>query len=143
MPTYTICSDTSLQDTIGNIRQLYDENKYLKVSIKLGKDRSLDQNRISHAWYEQLARELKEDDVLGWKALCKLHYGVPILLAEDEEFREGYNFSIAHLMYEQKLYVMRDFPITSRMNKKQLSKYLEDMQDDFLKRGVILKFPEQ
>ena len=143
MPTYTICSDTSLQDTIGNIRQLYDENKYLKVSIKLGKDRSLDQNAISHAWYEHLARELKEDDMLGWKAFCKLHYGVPILLAEDDTFREGYNLSIAHLTYEQKLQAMRFVPITSLMNKKQLSKYLEDMQDDFIKRGVILKFPEQ
>lgn len=106
------------------------------------KVRTLDQNSISHAWYQQLAKEIPEDDALGWKSFCKLHFGVPILRAEDEEFCEAYDKAIKGLAYEQKLQAMSILPVTSRMNKKQLSKYLEAMQNHFLGQGVRLEFPE-
>lgn len=141
MTTWTINSDSSLQSVIGDIRELYRANKFLKVSAKVGKSRSLDQNAISHAWYEQLARELKEDDALGWKCYCKLHHGIPILRAEDEEFRAFYDAALIGLSYEQKLGAMKFVPVTSNMKKPQLSKYLEAMQADFRSRGVALEFP--
>jgi hypothetical protein len=86
MSAWIVNSDLSLQSFIGDIRDLFRQHKFLKLSAKIGKSRSIDQNAISHCWYEQLARELKEDDALGWKAYCKLHHGVPLLRAEDEEF---------------------------------------------------------
>lgn len=104
--------------------------------------RSLDQNAISHAWYEQLGKELREDDSIGWKCACKLWFGVPILRAEDEDFRSAYDSAIKGLDYEQKLTAMKILPVTSLMTKAQLSKYLEAMQGYFLGRGVHLKFPE-
>ena len=143
MSAWTLNSETSLQAFLGDIRTLYQENKFVKVSAKTGKARSLDQNAISHAWYEQLARELKEDDALGWKCYCKLHHGVPILRAEDEEFRECYDQTLKAMSYEKKLSVMRYFPVTSIMTKPQLSKYLEAMREDFRRRGVLLEFPEE
>jgi hypothetical protein len=141
MTTYTINSDTSLQNIIGLIRSTYNEFKFLRVNVKTGKDRSLSQNAITHAWYEQLARELREESALGWKCYCKLHHGVPILRSEDEEFRDAYDQVIKGLRYEQKLVAMRSWPVTSLMNKEQLSKYAEAMQADFRERGVLLEFP--
>lgn len=143
MTVIVINSDTSLQSAFGLLRELYSKHRFVKVSAKTGKARSLDQNSISHAWYEQIARELREDDALGWKAYCKLNHGVPILRAEDEEFREFYDQSIKFaLTYEQKLTAMKYLPVTSLMTKPQLSAYLEAMQADFARRGVRLEFPE-
>ena len=142
MSTFVINSADSLQSAIGNLRNLWGHHKFLRVSVKTGKDRSLPQNAFTHAWYGQIARELREDDDLGWKCYCKLHHGVPILRAEDEEFRETYDKAIKGLSYEQKLIVMRLLPVTSLMTKEQLSKYAEAVQADFRARGVSLEFPE-
>jgi len=138
---WTINSESSLQSFIGDIRESFRAHKFLKVSAKTGKARSLDQNAISHVWYEQLARELKEDDALGHKCFCKLHYGVPILRAEDEEFRLFYDAALLGLTYEQKIEAMKFVPVTSNMTKPQLSKYLEAMQNGFSDK-VRLEFPE-
>lgn len=143
MTVQTINSAESLQSLIGDLRSLWDKHKYLRVSIKTGKDRSLPQNALTHAWYSQIARELREDDELGWKSYCKLHHGVPILRAEDDEFRVTYDSVIRPLAYEKKLEAMKCWPVTSIMSKEQLSKYAEAVQDDFLRRGVRLEFPEE
>lgn len=143
MSSTIINSDNTLQSFIGNLRDMYREHRYIKVSTKAGTARSLDQNAISHAWYEQLARELREDDALGHKCYCKLHHGVPILRAEDGEFREAYDATIKGMSYEQKLKAMRILPVTSLMTKPQLSKYLEAIQSDFDRRGVRLEFPDE
>ena len=143
MSIIVIKSEESLQLASGILREMYREHGYVKVSAKPVDPRSIDQNAISHAWYEQLARELREDDALGSKCYCKLHHGVPILRAEAEDFREAYDAAIKGLTYEQKLKAMRILPVTSMMNKKQLSKYLEAMQEDFRPRGVLLEFPAE
>lgn len=141
MSAFLINSDESLQRHIGDLRGMYAQHHFIRGSMKTGKDRSLDQNAISHAWYEQIARELREDDALGWKSYCKLHLAVPILRAEDEEFRESYDLVIKPLTYEKKLIAMKCWPVTSIMTKPQLSKYLEAMRDDFHAKGVLLEFP--
>lgn len=144
MTTLTINSDNAMQDSFGILRELYQRHRYLKLNIKIGKARSLDQNAISHCWYEQLARELREYDELGWKCHCKLNYGVPILRAEDEQFREFYDSTIKDtLTYEQKIQAMKYLPVTSLMTKPQLSKYLETMQEAFVRQGVVLEFPKE
>lgn len=142
MSLQIINSDASLQSCFGMLREQYQSHRFLRVSIKTGKARSLDQNALTHAWYEQMARELREDDALGWKCYCKLHHGVPLLRAEDAEFLETYDGAIKGLAYEQKLKVMRLLPVTSLMNKEQLSKYAEAVREDFVRRGVMLEFPE-
>lgn len=141
MSTLVINSDESLQKAFGALREMYQKHRFLRINPKTGKDRSLPQNSFSHAWYGQLARELPEDDALGWKCYCKLHHGVPILRAENEEFREVYDAVIRPLSYEKKLIAMRNWPVTSEMTKQQLSKYAEAVQMDFAQRGVRLEFP--
>ena len=143
MTAWIINSEMSLQSALGDLRELFLRDKYVKVSAKVGKDRSIPQNSISHAWYAQVERELREDDALGVKCFCKLNFGVPILRAEDEEFRSFYDRAIKGLTYEQKIQAMTFVPVTSRMSKTQKSTYLETMQKHYSKRGVRLEFPEE
>ena len=142
MSAILINSAESLQRALGDLRDMWHQHKFLRVSVKAGKDRSLSQNAVTHLWYAQLARELREDDEAGWKAYCKLHHGVPIM-REDEQFRDCYDNSIKHLRYEQKLIAMRHFPVTSLMTKAQLTKYADAMRIDFIGKGVWLADPEQ
>ncbi len=138
----TINSDTSLQSAIGDLREAYRAHKFLRVAVKTGKARSIPQNSISHEWYSQVSRELREDTPLSVKCFCKLTMGVPIMRAEDEEFRKLYDLVIRPLSYEKKLEAMKVWPVTSLMNKDQLSQYLAAMQAAYADR-VQLVFPEQ
>lgn len=135
-------SEPALQTLIGELREMWRQHKFLRVTAKAGKARSLDQNAISHAWYQQMAREDRQDDELGHKGYCKLHHGIPILRAEDAEFRAFYDGALKGLTYEQKREAMKYVPVTSLMTKPQLSKYLEAVQSDYATRGVHLEFPE-
>jgi hypothetical protein len=142
MTTLIANSADSLSSAIGELREAWGKHKFLRISFKAGRDRSLDQNAIGHVWYEQLARELREFDALGYKAFCKLHFGVPILRAEDEQFREFYDQAIkTSLSYEQKLDAMKFVPVTSLMTSDQKSRYLMEVQKHFASQ-VRLEFPE-
>ena len=142
MTTWTINSESSLQSCIGDLRELFSKAKFIKLSAKTGKARSLNQNDLSHAWYEQMAREIRDEDALGHKCYCKLHHGIPILRAEDEEFRAFYDGALKSLSYEKKLQAMKYLPVTSLMNKTQLNAYLESVRLDYLERGVMLEYPK-
>lgn len=136
-------SEQSLQTMLGDLREEFRTAKYLKVKCTTGRKRSLNQNDISHAWYQQMAREDRQYDELGHKSYCKLHHGVPILRAEDSDFREAYDASIKNLTYEQKIVAMKLFPVTSLMTKAQLTAYLEAVKQDYETRGIYLMFPEK
>ena len=138
----TIYSEIGLQNVIGEVRQAYKQNQYLRLSWSVEKDRSRSQNAISHAWYAQIARELSEDTEYGVKCECKLRYGVPILRADDEQFRELYDAVIKPLPYEKKLKAIGLIPVTSQMTVGQLSRYLECMREGYRGR-VQLEFPEE
>lgn len=142
MSAQTVHSAESLSRVVGEIRAALKEHRWLKVSWSQHKDRSGQQNALSHVWYEQIAHELREDTALGVKAECKLHYGVPILRAEDDDFRAAYDAAIKPLTYEQKLAAMRYWPVTSLMSTAQLSEYLQAMQDAYRGR-VTLEFPDE
>lgn len=105
--------------------------------------RSVDQNAISHVWYGQIAKQLREQSEGEVKCECKLHCGVPILRGEDAEFRKVYDMAIKPLTYEQKLEAMKIFPVTSLMSRKQLSRYLEAVQKMYAQLGVRLEFPSE
>lgn len=137
-----INSETSLQRAIGELREQFRTRKYLTVDVMHGKKRSLDQNAISHAWYHQVANELREDTPLGVKSFCKLHMGIPILRAESDDFREKYDRVVKPMDYPDKLELMEWFPVTSLMTTPQLSQYLEKVQGHYIRQGVHLEFPE-
>ena len=137
-----INSFMSIPKLVGDLRAAITEYGQVHVRWTTDKVRSVDQNAISHAWYEQISAELREDTVLGVKCQCKLQYGVPILRAEDADFRAMYDASLKGLGYEEKLTIMQYLPITSLMTTAQLSQYLDAMQTAYAKRGVMLEFPQ-
>lgn len=141
MAEIIINSEVSLQEAIGLLRETWAKNKYVRMVLKARK-RSLDQNALAAVWYEQMAREDRQYDALGHKSYCKLHHGVPIMRAEDEEFRAFYDGALKSLTYEQKREAMKFVPVTSLMSVEQLSKYLEAVHEDYMLHGVHLNWPE-
>ena len=135
-------TETALSNILGEVRQAYKANGFVEVDIRSGTRRSDSQNSISHAWYEQIASELREQSAHEVKRECKLLFGVPILRAEEPDFREQYDALVKdRFSYAEKLALMDWMPVTSLMTTDQLSRYLESMQAGYGKRGVILEFP--
>ena len=117
--------------------------QFINSEASLRKHQRLDQNAISHAWYNDIATQTA-DTPENVKCECKLRFGVPILRAEDPDFREMYDASILRsLSYEQKLRAMRYIPITSNMTKPQLSRYLEHIQMSYAQQGVVVTFEKE
>lgn len=143
MSKHIINSEVALQGFIGELRETWKSKRYLEVSLKAGRGRSVEQNAVMHGWFGQVARELREDDERGVKRFVKLHYGVPILRAEDEDFRAAYDTVVKPLAYEQKLIAMDILPVTSVMTTIQLDKCMTDIQDHYAKRGVVLVYPKE
>lgn len=135
-------SEPAFQAMVGDLREEYRIHRWVKVKSTIGKNRSLNQNDISHVWYAQMAREDRQNDEQGHRRYCKLHHGVPILRAEDSEFRKGYDSILMPLAYELKLEAMDFMPVTSRMNKAQMTKYLDAVRNDYRRRNIFLEFPE-
>lgn len=138
MAVEIINSERSLASVTSLLVELWHAKKYLRVSIKTGKDRSLDQNAISHCWYEQIAKEVggSAEQV---KRECKLLYGVPILRASDAEFSDWCVSALDWLGYEEKVEAMKWIDVTSLMSVEQMTDYLTAMQADHAKAGIILK----
>lgn len=135
----TITTEWSLQQLLGDLRSSYREHGYLRLSWSTDHHRSTDQNALAHCWYEQISRELGEDSTEDVKAYCKLHFGVPILRADDEGFRTLYDQALRPLAYETKLQAIKLVPVTSIMGVKQLTRYLDQMQQHYARRGVVLE----
>lgn len=124
---------------------LQNQSKFpLQMVLKPGKEpRSSQQNRLQFQWFND-AEQQGDDTAIGYRAYCKLHIGVPILRAEDEEFRAVYDAIIKPAPYEHKLMMMRepiDLPVTSRMSIKQFTKYLDAVWHHFTSKGFQLTDP--
>jgi hypothetical protein len=78
------------------------------------------------------------------RAFCKLHYGVPILRAESETFRRSYDAILKPLNYEDKLQAVEDFelPVTRLMTTKQFAYYLDTVDMESAKLGLVLPKPD-
>ena len=114
------------------------------VTVVHGRKRSTAQNRLNRLWMNEAAQQLGEYDAEGYRAFCKLHFGVPILRNENEAFREQYDAVVKPLSYEQKIEIMKepiDLPITRLMTSGQEKRYLDDVWRHFTDLGVKLTEP--
>lgn len=112
---------------------------YQPIKFVTTDKRTLDQNSISHVWYGQIGKALDASAAYA-KCYCKLHFGVPILRAENEKFRALYDKVFKHgLTYVEKLEAMRILPVTSLMNKEQKGRYLSEIQQHFADQGIYLE----
>lgn len=139
-----INSAESLQRLIGNLRTEWQQHKYLRVKIDVGTHRSLSANAQVYLWYAQVARERGDMTPEEVRCYCKLRIGVPILRADDEDFRVRYDALIRdRFSYEEKLQLMAWFPVTSLMRTPQHSVYREEMQRHWAEQGIVLEYLDE
>lgn len=127
----TVWNEIQLQQVIGELRAEFKAHGYLRVQASADKPRTASQNALIYAAYGQVSREIGEQSVAEVRRESKLILGVPILRAEDEEFRVAYDATIKTLTYPQKLQAMDYWPVTSRMNTDQLTRYYAAMQKQY------------
>lgn len=134
-------SEPALHKMLGDLREQFRQHKYLRVTARTGRNRTLPQNAIMHAWYTQMAVEDRQHSLQEHIRYCKYTHGIPILCAADPEYRALCRTCLGPLNYEARLIAMDHWPVTRLMTKTQESTYLEAMQSDYARRGVILEFP--
>lgn len=124
---------------------LFTRSMPFTVTIEEGVKRSTAQNRLAFQWYMDVARQCADVTVEHVRAESKLRFGIPILRAENEAFREKYDSLIKPLTYEQKLELMSepfDFAVTSIMTVGQMTAYLNAMRQYWAEQGFELTDPE-
>lgn len=141
-----INSKESLTAAIAKIGKMFVEHKHLVASIRIGKDRTLDQNGLWFGMYKRISEMTEIGTPEDARKYCKLHFGVPIMRRDDEGFRAGWDKLIRHLPYEEKLALMgacalfgeEGFPVTRLFGRKQGVEYTEAIAAEFTARGVYL-----
>ena len=116
---------------------------YTKTLSK-GVNRSLEQNSLQRLWLREAAEQLMEYTAEEYRGYCKLHFGIPILRSESDEYCEMYDQIIRPLSYENKLKLMMvplDYHVTRLMTTKQKSQYLDKVYQHFSGLGAQLTDP--
>jgi len=112
----------------------------------LKNDRSAQLNAMLYSWYHAAARATGEDTPAGIRGFCKLHFGVPIMRAQDPQFNLDYTNAVIGLPYESKIKLMSVdgwFPVSSLMKTGPFIEYLKDIQSHYAEQGVQLLFPDE
>ena len=68
----------------------------------------------------------------------KLHFGVPILRASNDKFRERYDRIVKPHSYETKIEMMELLDVTSELSKQQFSSLLDQVIDHYTAEGYRL-----
>lgn len=115
------------------------------VTVESGKRRSIEQNKLQRLWCGEAAEQLGDRTAEDVRAWGKLHHGVPIMRAENDDFRAKYDKTIRPLPYETKIELMAEpfsFPVTSLMNVSQKTRYLDAIHRALSEMGVVLTNPD-
>ncbi|WLG54026.1 hypothetical protein PSH77_15105 [Pseudomonas extremorientalis] len=134
-----------LSEVITKISAMYKDKKFVVVTLRTGKDRTLDQNRLWFGMYKRIAEMTQIGDPADARRYCKLHFGVQILLNEDAGFQAEWYRVMRHLPYETKLAMMGEchlfgpdgFPVTSLFNRAQGINYTDRIAAYFAGQGVV------
>jgi len=133
-----------------DLERLIDKMKVAKINpekpvrVNVGfysRDRSLAQNRLAFKWYGERARQFGNTIDHEHQA-CKLQFGVPILVNEDEDFAELYHNAIKEMDYQHQLKAMKYIQVSSLMNVKQMTEYLNQIDTDSISQGLRLTHPD-
>lgn len=131
--TIIINSDQRLIEADNAILEEYKGRKWVKMVLYFGRDRTAEQNALIHSMYERISESRNDQTSVEVRSECKLLIGVPILRNGNEVYRKLWDATFGKLSYEQQLYLMgpnemygpTGYNVTSVMNRKQLSEYVE------------------
>lgn len=141
MPTRIIENPSDLKMLF---RYLEGQRLPVTVRVETGGKRTARQNKLQRRWMQEIAEQLGDVTPEEVRGMCKLHFGVPIMREEDDEFRAKYDAVLKPLPYENKLLMMQeplDFPITRLMNTRQKTAYLDAIWQHFTAKGIVLTDP--
>ena len=141
----SVNSQAKLTEAITKLTAAFREHKFVVVSYRPGKDRTLDQNALWFAMYQRIAQMTEIGDVEDARKYCKLHFGVPIMRKADEDFRHAWGVSFLLLTYETKLELMGPcalfgpdgFPVTRLFDRAQGIAYTDKIVSEFGAKGVV------
>ena len=141
----SVNSAAKLSEAITKLTAAYRQHKFVVVSLRPGKDRTLDQNALWFALYQRSAQMTQIGDVEDARRYCKLHFGLPIMRNADADFRDAWNRMFLHLTYEQKLELMGPcaifgpdgFPVTRLFERAQGIAYTDKIVAEFSAKGVF------
>lgn len=140
---WDLSSDTVVENFNAFITNMRLAGKRPLVEI-VPEARSLDQNDMFYALYQQVAEQKDDESIRDVRRYCKLHFGVPILRASVPGFKSMYDKAIRdHLEYEEKLEAMDFLPVTRLMTKKQGTEYIDTIIREFSKQGYSLIHPSE
>jgi len=120
-----INSSQTCLDCIAKIKEKFNNDKYLRVTIK-GKSRTIEQNRWIYEAYTMISQQTG-DTPQEVRRFCKFTFGLVILFADDEESAKRWRRVAKTLGYEEMLLAMDMIDVTSKFTVKQLSRYIESM----------------
>lgn len=126
------------------IRRIENAELPCTMTLTKGAPRSIEQNRLNRMWMLELEQQ-GDMTAEEYRAYCKAFFGIPILLAENEAFRQQYEAIVKPLPYEQKMEIMKepiDFPCTRLMTVKQEKRYLDAVYEHWTGRGFRLTDPD-
>ncbi|MDH2013464.1 hypothetical protein N5J66_05705 [Pseudomonas juntendi] len=141
----SVNSQAKLSEAVTMLTRMYRDKKFVLVSMRPGKDRTLDQNALWFAMYDRIAKSTEMGGIEDVRRYCKLHFGVPIMRASCDEFRTGWAESFIHLPYEVKLRLMGPcamfgpdgFPVTRLFDRTQGCQYTDRIVNEFAPQGVV------
>lgn len=114
----------------------------ITVEWTLGRDRTLEQNRLQFLWAREAAEQYGDRTADEMRNEWKLRFGVPIMREDSPEFRELYDRAIKPLPYPLKIKAMSLVSVTSEMKVRQMVRYLDAIQRECAENGVRLTDPE-
>jgi len=150
-----INSDHSMTQAISEIKTLYAKKKYVRINITAGRDRSLEQNRLFHDWIQQLTVQGGEFTFDGYRNFCRLHFFVPVLISENDQFaslwwslfdKEKSRAKDSIQYCTQMQFVATIEGISSICTTAQFSMALQEMQKHYStleNDPVFLEFPDE
>ena len=129
------------EDVDGFVKLLCGLKLPVTVTWQQGADRSGEQNALQWLWATEVAAQIG-NQAADVQAEWKLKIGVPILRADDPDFRAAYDQAVRPLPYADKIEIMKHFfPVTSLMKVRQMCRFLDQVERQCLGMGLRLTQP--
>ena len=132
------------KDDLDDLNILLSNRKMpMTISVVYGEDRSRSQNSLMWLWATEVAAQIGDRLAADVQAEWKLEIGVPILRADDPDFRAAYDQAVRPLPYADKIEIMKHFfPVTSLMKVRQMCRFLDQVERQCLGMGLRLTQPD-
>lgn len=140
MPSRVIKTDADFE-ALGHL--LSSLKRPFTVEWRAGADRTLEQNALMWKWAGEAAAQLGDRTADDAQREWKLTLGVPILRAENDDFRAFYDKTLRGLSYPEKLAAMPFVPVTSVMTTPQMRQFMDAVEAQAVGNGIRLTQPER